>query len=40
MKNFEELNKKELRQIEGGLPFLAYAAVALVGFLWAWASRD
>lgn len=39
MKNFEELNKKELKQIEGDLPFLAYAAVALVGFLWYLASK-
>ncbi len=39
MKSFNELNEKELKQIEGGLPFLVYAAVALVGFLWYLASK-
>ncbi len=34
-KDFKELSQKELKEIEGGLPFLFYAGIALAGFIWA-----
>jgi lactobin A/cerein 7B family class IIb bacteriocin len=38
MENFRELTQEELKDIEGGLPFIYYLGAALLGFLWGLAS--